>query len=106
MKNSCQWTVQAGGFAILLAALTLTACGEQASPVANKNAPRYVDQAAAGSGLAPHQQLARLIALGLRDTDLRNALDQAMDESPIDEGKLHLQTYLHGPGTPLLNAMV
>lgn len=85
----------------------LTACEETESPLVTKAAEAVKPPSTPIRipGLAPHQQLARLIALGLQDPEVRNALDHAMDNSPIDENKLHLQTYLRSSGTSLLHTM-
>lgn len=84
------------------AILTLAACGDEASQplLAEGNAP-----AAAVSGEPAMQQLARLVAVSMRDASVRAQFHAATAGSPVKEGKLYLSGYLRGQGGALLKAM-
>lgn len=108
MKHFSTKVARVMALAALLAGVGLTACERSELPV-TADADRLEAPAPSASvqpaDLPPHQQVARLIALALQDADVRNALDRALDKSPIDEEKLHLQTYLRGAGGQLVAEM-
>jgi hypothetical protein len=59
-----------------------------------------------GVGGSPaHHRLARLLAVSLRDDQVRERLRQDMAASPVKEGKLQLRSYLNGRGQGLLMGM-
>jgi len=89
-----------GAAALPMVLLSVTACTD--SPV------QAVDTTSAVSAEAPvpaTEQLARLVASALRDPSVRAQLQRSMSASPVKEGKLHLSTYLRGPGAGLMNAI-
>lgn len=53
----------------------------------------------------PGLELARLVALSLRDAETRATLFRAFQESPVAEGKLHVASHLRGTGRSLSLAL-
>jgi hypothetical protein len=74
----------------LAAALALTGCTDHTSPDLRSE----VAQVSRDTPAAARERLARRIALALGDDRFRAQLKQDLDQSPVREGKLHLQRYL------------
>ena len=80
----------------------LAACSDNSSPPVGVGTPPASLQTSA----SPETNLARLVALALREPSARAALHRASSASPVKEGKLHLSTYLRSAqGKPLMLAM-
>jgi hypothetical protein len=80
--------------------LSAAACSD--SPVQAADSSAAVSAQASAPAT---EQLARLVASALRDPSVRAQLQRSMSASPVKEGKLHLATYLKGPGAGLMNAI-
>ncbi|HEX2209974.1 MAG TPA: hypothetical protein VHG93_20025 [Longimicrobium sp.] len=85
---------------VAAAVLGLAACNDAAE------APLAPESGAAAAAQVPAEhRLARLVAAGLRNPQVRAQLRSDMAESPVKEGKLYLRSYLGGSGQGLLVAM-
>ena len=96
--------------AALLAALLLTAaCGERPSPLEPRagNRPAPGGSPVATESSSPdqpkHERLARRLALALGDPAFRSSAFQALKQSRVREGKVHLQRFLEGNQRRLLH---
>lgn len=89
--------------AALALALAVAGCEEGAAPTAEQSETQL---SATGHGnTAAHRQLARHLALALREEGVRHGLLEAMDASPFHEGKVFLDTELQGPVRGLVAQM-
>ena len=86
--------------ATLAAALVaLGACADRPAPLAPHSDGTVVGSPTAPSEASPeqlrHERLARRIALALANPGFRTQVFQALQQSRIREGKIHLQRFLH-----------
>lgn len=89
-----------GAAALVTTAFGAAACGDVEIP--SEQAPLVSLSPAEAPA---HHQLARLVAFAMRDADVRASVHRSMQASEVKSGKLHLETFLRGDGTPLLDAM-
>lgn len=92
--------------AALAALLLAAACAERPSPLephsrAGVSGTPSMSAQAASPEQGRHERLARAFALALRDGDFRAAVFQALQQSRIREGKVHLQLLLASEGGKL-----
>jgi hypothetical protein len=90
------------GVTAAAAVLALAACGDDSSQPLLTEQAAPTAQIAAGPAM---EQLARLVAVSMRDASVRAQFHAATAASPVREGKLHLSSYLRGQGSALLKAM-
>ena len=94
--------MRATSLALAASFTLLAACGGDSSPPVGVGNPPPSLQSIGG----PEANLARLVALGMREPSARAAFHRASSSSPVKEGKLHLSTYLRSAqGKPLRLAM-
>ena len=95
-----KWHGWLSGLAVVV---LVSACGREQSPAASPPPPPEARSAAEQS--AALDGVGRSLAQAIADPALRSLLHQELSRSPLKEGKLHLQTFLAGPGAPLREAM-
>ncbi len=95
----------AGGIPLALAVAVFAACADSSPEPPLLTEVEPAASATLQTSEPPHYELARRVALSLRDPSTRAGLRAAMGTSPVKEGKLHLQTYLTGGGEGLLSGM-
>ena len=85
--------------------IALSACADRPAPLEPRNA-LPAQFAVEGQASAPHQRLARRVALALRHPEFRSSVLRALQQSPEREGKVHLQRFLTGPARTRLAALI